>query len=214
MRAPGRVAGGGPLPTVESVQADLGRALGRAFAALPGGDAARAHVPRVRSGSLAGLPDSAILPGPDMMATVLVPVKAGAIGIAAVSFAPEDALQLIRLWAEGSAAERACADGHPDALEVYRAGARALARAGLDALGFEPADASVLEEDALIATLLRTHAPPDTKILSAELAIELEDAAPRGVFLVLADAKALGPLRDAQSPSSRAGTEAGPRREM
>lgn len=144
-------------------------------------------VTRVSTVPLGDYPEGGVLPDPDMMATLAVPIGRAISGTAFVSFPPEQALALIDVWAEGPA--------HGDqALGCYRRGTRALADAALEVFGLESADGDTLVEDALVATLLATHAPADTSVLTAEIQVELDACVCTGVFVLMADAKALGAL--------------------
>ena len=143
-----------------------------------------ARVTRIAIVTLGDYPEGAVLPDSDMMATLAVPAGPGT---AFVSFPPEQALSLIKVWSD-------VASSGAEALGCYRHGTRALAEAALGALGFEAGDLDALEEDALVATLLATHAPLDTSVLTAEIRIALDEGECIGVFVLLADAKALASL--------------------
>jgi hypothetical protein len=175
-----------PNDSIPSPRANaaLGEALVRAYQRVS--QSGRALVSRVVITPLADYPERGVLPDPDMMATLVVPVRS-LPATAFVSFPPEQALELIPVWCEGSLRG-------DQALGCYRRGTRALAEAGLAVFGLEASDADALEEDALVATLLATHAPPDTAILSAELQIELGERNCTGVFALLADPKVTGSL--------------------
>ena len=181
----------GPNPGARALDVErLEGRLAERFQSLAGG-AATLAVPCATVSSLGDYPEGAFLPDPDMMASVVLPATAGISGTAVVSFAPEAALALIRAWSnEDGASPRG-----DDAIARYREGALVLAAAALSELALEPGNAELatLAEDALIVTLLATHAPPDTSVLSVELAIRTADGdAFSGVFVLLADAKALG----------------------
>ena len=166
-----------PLPT-----AALGAALARCYQRVS--RSGQARITRTAITPLGDYPEGGVLPDTDMMATLVVPV-AGLAATAFVSFLPEQALELIPVW---------CGDSlrGDQALGCYRRSTRALAEAGLAVFGLSGSDVDALEEDALVATLHATHAPPDTSILTAEIEIELGDSTCTGVFALLADPKVVG----------------------
>ena len=165
--------------------AGLAAALARAFATLPG--RGRVSVPAVSAIALADYPEGAYLPDPDMMATLSLPAGDDVSGSAFVSFPPPAALALIEAWSGGAATGL-------DAIACYRRGARVLACAALESLGLHAAVEDRFEEDALVATLLATHAPGDTRVFSATLEVELSGRTLEGVFVLLVDVKAAAAL--------------------
>lgn len=175
-----------PLPIDNPVHPELASALASCFARLA--DAGSLSVSRVATVQLAHYPEGAVLPDPDRMASLVVPIAGGVVGTGIVSFPPDEALALIEAWSDRPLAGK-------DALACYRRGTRALAEAGLRALGFAAGPADALEEDALVGTLVGTHAAADTAVLSAALDVDLDGAAFRGVFVLLAEAKAVQPLQ-------------------
>ena len=170
-----------PIPA----NSPLGSAIERCFPSLSRTGSAR--VTRVATVSLGDYPEGAVLPDPDMMATLALSAGPGNTGTAFVSFPPEQAISLIEVWSDS-------APSGAEALGCYRRGARALAEAALGGLGFEAGASDSLEEDALVATLLATHAPADTSVFTAEIRIVLDEGECTGVFVLLADAKVLGSL--------------------
>ena len=171
-------------PTFE-VPAGLASAFAQAFESLSRDGTVR--VPDVSAIALADYPEGAFLPDLDMMATLSVPAGDGISGSAFVSFPPPAALDLIEAWSAG-------ATSGSDAIGCYRRGARTLASAGLAALGLAPGETDTFEEDALVATLLATHAPGDTQVFSATLDVEFGDRNLQGVFVLLVDTKAAAAL--------------------
>lgn len=163
----------------------LSRAVASGFARVAVGGSA--CVSRVASGPLAAYPEGAVHPDPDMMASLVAPLAGAVSGTTIVSFPPEQALALIDAWSE-------VAVSGADALARYRRGTRALAEAAAGALGLRVGESDALEEDALVSTLLATHAPADTAVLSAAIDVDLGGMPCQGVFLLLVDAKALTAL--------------------
>jgi hypothetical protein len=153
--------------------------------------AAGAAPQRIRCGRaslcrLGAFPTLGFLPDPDCRATLVLPVRGPFTATALVSFSPEDALAWVRWQARGEPPRGA------DVLEAYRRAAAALAGAVLQSL-FGAAvvlEAGRLDEDALLATLLRTHAPRETLLLSAELALECGAERLAAAFYLLLDGKA------------------------
>lgn len=160
-------------------------ALARAFGALSGD--ATVRLPDASAIALADYPEGAFLPDPDMMATLSLPAGDGISGSAFVSFPPPAALNLIEAWSEGDTRGS-------DPIGCYRRGARTLASAGLEALGLAAGEVDTFEEDALLATLLATHAPGDTQVFSAKLDVDIGDHNLQGVFVLLVDTKAAAAL--------------------
>ncbi len=96
-----------------------------------------ARVTRITSVMLGDYPEGAVLPDPDMMATLVVPVT-GLSATAFVSFPPDQALALIPAWSSGPLRGE-------QALGCYRRGTRALAEAALGVFGLEADACDALE---------------------------------------------------------------------
>jgi hypothetical protein len=192
----GGPAGGLPLSAdhLDSLRLAAERAAAAAFAGELAADAAPRLLtaPRIAQTPLGRYPDGAILPGHDMLASVVLP--AGAAATAVVSFEPEDALELLGALGAHSESDplaRYCG-------AVARVGAAILAawlpgspEGGVDVAGGR------LVEEGLVATLLATHAPPDAAVVSLELVVASEERAFGGAFTLLVDGKALAALSEA-----------------
>lgn len=199
-------AGGLPLSAdqLESLRLVAERAAASAFAGELSAEAAPRllSAPRIAQTPLGRYPDGAILPGPDMLASVVVP--AGAAATAIVSFEPEDALELLGAVGTGAGSDplaRYCeaiarigeavlASWLPASVEVAGASANQDARIGR------------LVEEGLVATLLATHAPPDAVVVSLELVVASEERAFGGAFTLLVDGKALVELNRSAPPAN------------
>jgi hypothetical protein len=141
------------------------------------------HVPRAALCGLGEFPEQAIFCDEEVMASVLVSHRGELLGTSVISLEPRHAVELI-----GSLG----VEGNP--LDVFRsAGASVLE--GL--LGwFGAADGSpiefgdpTLEERSLVATVLGTHASPDSMVISLELGfVSVERILPAYLYLLL-DAK-------------------------
>lgn len=198
----GGPAGGLPLSAdhLDSLRHAAERAAAEAFARELAADAAPRllSAPRIEQTPLGRYPEGAILPGPDMLASVVLP--GGAAATAVVSFEPEDALEL--LGALGARAETDPLARYSEA--VARVGAAVLAAwlPGRPAGGADVASRRLVEE-GLVATLLATHAPPDTAVVSLELVVASEERAFGGAFTLLVDGKALAALSEGAEPGSQ-----------
>ena len=160
------------------------------------------RVPRAALCHLSDFPEHAVFCGEEMMASVLVSHRGKLLGTSVLSLEPHHALDWIRsLGAEG------------DPLDGFRrAGARVLegmlgwfgaAGGPLGELG----DAT-LEERSLVASVLGTHPPPSTMVVSLELGfVSARQAFPAYLYLLL-DAKvlqsALESLEESVAPSGAA----------
>jgi len=116
-----------------------------------------------------------------------MPVRGGWRATAVLSFAPEGALAWIGLLAsQRMPAGQAALDG------LCRGAGRLVAGA-LGELARQPLELGSprLYEEALAGTLLRSHAPPDAALLSAELVLAGARSLAPAVLYVLADAKGL-----------------------
>lgn len=144
-------------------------------------------------GPLSEFPRCAVPCSDDMLASVVMRAGSAPAATAILALEPEAALELVR-----DALGRG--PWPPDAaLEAVRAAGEAVLRGALEALlGAAAAFGRArLEEDALTATLLRTHAPPEAALLSVEVLVAGERTRLRAVLLVLADAKGLAALAPA-----------------
>ena len=179
----------------DSCRIVLERALAPALRGLdPRADGVK--VPAARVCPLAEFPQGSVLVDLDMRATVLLPVRGGLSALAALSFAPEGAMTLIRRWAGPPGPGPDGRDAGRHSLECFLDGGQHLLAAALIAFGLDPAPASEarLEEDALLVSLARTHAPADTAVWSAEVVITCNGSPVPAVFALMADPKALGAL--------------------
>jgi hypothetical protein len=141
------------------------------------------RVPRVALCSLGNFPEHAIFCDEEIMASVLVGHRGRLRGTSVISFEPRHAFQLI-----GSLGVKG------DPLDIFRiAGASVveglLGRFG--AAGGSPVEFGdpALEERSLVATVLGTHAPRDTMVLSLEIGFESVDQAFPAYLYLLLDAK-------------------------
>jgi len=153
----------------------------------------QARAVRVAICSLGDFPDGAVFPDPELRASVLAPIGGAHSATAVVSLDPEGALEWIRWLAGGQAVQG------EEALRRFCSGAGTLAHHALQGLGggAVEVEAPSLHEAPLVQTLLGTHAPPDTAVLSAELALASEGGSLPLCFYVLMDAKILGALAGA-----------------
>jgi hypothetical protein len=142
-------------------------------------------VPRVALCCLKDFPEQAVFCGQEMMASVLVGHRGRLLGTSVISLEPRHALELIRsLEVEG------------DPLDIFRrAGAGVLqgmlawfrAADGLPAELGDP----ILEERSLVATVLGTHAPPNTMVVSLEIGFASTGQSFAAYLYLLLDAKVL-----------------------
>lgn len=171
------------------LSSDLHAALERGAAACAGlfSTPTLGGLGRVRSCRLAEFPDAGLVPGDDMTASLVLSVVAPTAATVVLSFEPEAALQLIR-----SASD----PGSGEPLGRFTALGQAITERILaELLGELPTLGLVrLEEDAVVPTVLGTHAPPDTALLCAELVLADEESAVGGVFYLLIDGKHLESL--------------------
>jgi hypothetical protein len=192
----GGPAGGLPLSAdhLDSLRLAAERAAAAAFAGELAADAAPRLLtaPRIAQTPLGRYPDGAILPGHDMLASVVLP--AGAAATAVVSFEPEDALEL--LGALGAHSESDPLARYCGAVARVGAAIRAAWLPGSPEGGVDVAGRRLVEE-GLVATLLATHAPPDAAVVSLELVVASEERAFGGAFTLLVDGKALAALSEA-----------------
>jgi hypothetical protein len=145
-------------------------------------------VPRVSLCPLSEFPQQAVFCGEEMMASVLVSYRGRFLGSSVISLEPPHALGLIQ------SLEALEAEGEP--LEIFRTTGASVLQGilgGLDAGGGRDLEFGnpIFEEGSLVATLLGTHAPRDTMVVS----LELDFSTPRQAFpaylYLLLDVKAL-----------------------
>jgi hypothetical protein len=172
---------------LQALHAALGKAASSTAATLheSGSFPWDLSVPRVALCCLSDFPEQAVFCGEEMMASVLVSHRGSLLGTSVISLEPRYALTLIRsLGVEG------------DPLEIFRSAGAGVLRGMLG--GFGPAggppvelgDPS-LEEGSLVATVLGTHAPPNTMVVSLEIVfLSASQAFPAYLYLLL-DAKVL-----------------------
>lgn len=134
---------------------------------------------------LTDFPAQAVFCDEETMASVVVSHHGELVGTSLISLEPRHAFELIRLLGE---------EGSP--LDIFRTMGGALLRGTLGSLG--GADGSpvefgdpTLEETSLVATVLGTHAPPDTMVVSAEVGFASAERAFSAYLYLLLDAKAL-----------------------
>jgi len=116
-----------------------------------------------------------------------MPVRGRWRSTAVLSFEPEAALAWIHLLANQQM------PAGQAALDRLCRGARRLVAGALAELAQQPLEigSARLYEEAVAGTLLRSHAPPDAALLSAELILAGTTSVAPGVLYVLADAKGL-----------------------
>jgi hypothetical protein len=141
------------------------------------------RVPRAALCRLSDFPEQAVFCGEEMMASVLIGHHGKPLGTSVISLEPRHAVELIRSLG---------VEGNP--LDIFRtAGARVLQGMlrWFGTGGGSPIEFGnpVLEERSLVATVLGTHAPPDTMVISLEIGfVSVEQAFPAYLYLLL-DAK-------------------------
>ena len=143
------------------------------------------RVPRAALCSLGEFPEQAIFCDEEMMASVLVSHHGWLLGTSEFSLEPRHALELIRsVEVEG------------DPLDVFQSTGGELRLGILGRLGAEGGPSvdfgdPILEEDSLVATVLGTHPPPETMVVSLEIGfVSARQAFPAYLYLLL-DAKVL-----------------------
>ena len=169
---------------------DRGFAAGAAELTRAGALPQQARVARVAVCRLGDFPDGAVFPDDDLRASVVWSVGGTHSATALISLEPEEALAWIR-WLAGEEEAQG-----PEALQRFRLGAETLARHAMSSLGGGALEVKegALHEAPLVQTLLGTHAPPDTAVLSTELAVASESGSLSLCFYLLMDAKVLGAL--------------------
>lgn len=121
----------------------------------------------------------------DLVAGVVVRFHGAFGGTAVLVLDPEDALAWIR-----------CSPGDGDPIERYLVSAGRLVTGAVTAWGASMGvtfdfGAPSLCEDSVVGILLGTHAPSDTLIVSARLAIDVDGAARPGHLHLMVDPKVL-----------------------
>ena len=142
-------------------------------------------VPRAALCCLTDFPEQAVFCDEEMMASVLISHRGKLLGTLVISLEPRHALTLIRsLGVEG------------DPLDIFRRAGAGVLRGILGWFGAaseSPAEWGdpILEERSLVATVLGTHAPPNTMVVSLEIGfLSARQAFPAYLYLLL-DAKVL-----------------------
>jgi hypothetical protein len=141
------------------------------------------RVSRAALCSLSDFPEQAIFCDEAMMASVLIPHHGELFGTSVISLEPRHALQLIGLLG---------VEGNP--LDIFRTAGASVLKGLLGwfgAAGGSPVEFGdpTLEERSLVATVLGTHASPDTMVISLEIGfVSGEHAFPAYLYLLL-DAK-------------------------
>jgi len=154
------------------------------------------RVPRAALCCLSDFPEQAVFCGGEMMASVIVSHRGRLLGTSVLSLEPRHALELIRsLGVEGDALDnfrRAGAGVLQGMLGWFGAAEGPLAELG------DP----ILEERSLVATVLGTHAPPGTMVVSLEVGfVSASQAFPAYLYLLL-DAKVLQSALDCLEKTS------------
>ncbi len=169
---------------------DLRSLLQRAASGLPAlfSTPVLADLPELRLCALADFPEQALVPGDDMTACVTTHLRGEGPGATAIlSFEPEAAFELL-------AVAGASAESDP-LVRFCELGVAIIHTLVHDALGgHSQPSPPVLVEDTVAGTLLRTHAPADTALLSVRVVIADEQAARGGVLYLLLDPKSLAAL--------------------
>ncbi|MDJ0787204.1 MAG: hypothetical protein QNK05_10395 [Myxococcota bacterium] len=162
--------------------------------ASPGGDSGLGpmRVPSLHAGPLGSFPQGPAALAGDVRASLLARVADPVCGLLVLSFEPEDALEILarRGGAPRTAAEALTRLGALGA-EWLPALARGLGRELLD-------ETPAVSEDTLVGAVLSAHPPPDTRVVSIELA--WPDSELSAVLLWLTHEKALGAV--ATGPAS------------
>ena len=149
------------------------------------------NVPRAALCCLSDFPEKAIFCDEEMMASVLVRHRGSILGTSVISLEPQHALTLIRsLGVKG------------DPLDIYRRAGAGLLRGLLGwfgGTGEAPAELGdpILEERSLVATVLGTHPPPNTMVVSLEIGFASAGRAFPAYLYLLVDAKPLQSALDA-----------------
>ena len=146
-------------------------------------DGTQAIARDVRVGTLASLTASEVVGGGDGVAGVLVRLSGSFDQVGLLAMEPEDAFELVR-----------CEAGNRDPLAAYTAlGGLLVGRlaTAVDALGVAQEGEPTLQEDSVIGTLLRTHAPSDTVVVSVSLSVSWagSEASRAASVYLLADPK-------------------------
>jgi len=143
------------------------------------------RVPRAALCCLSDFPERAVFCGEEMMASVIVSHRGRLLGTSVLSLEPRHALTLIRsLGVEG------------DPLDNFRRAGAGVLRGMLGWFGAVGGPLTelgdpILEERSLVATVLGTHAPPSTMVVSLEIGfVSAGQAFPAYLYLLL-DAKVL-----------------------
>jgi hypothetical protein len=134
---------------------------------------------------LGEFPAKAVFCDGEMMASVLVSHRGWILGTSVISLEPQHALELIR-----------SVEGEGDPLDVFRSTGARLLQGMLERLAagggqsLECGDPG-LEEDSLVATVLGTHAPRETMVVSLQIDfVSARRALPAYLYLLL-DSKTL-----------------------
>ena len=142
-------------------------------------------VPRAALCSLGEFPERAVFCGDEMMASVLVSYGGRLLGTSVLSLEPRHALELIRsLEAQGNPLD----DFRRAGASLLRGMLGCFASAGGSPVAFgDP----ILEERSLVATVLGTHAPPSTMVVSLEVSFASASRTIPAYAYLLLDAKTL-----------------------
>ena len=172
---------------LEAIREQIATGVARAAEELRRTHSADAELRVGRTGIcvLCELPTEAVCEHNDISASVMLGFRGTFWGTALLVMDPHQALAWIR-----------SSESPGDPIEVFLHLGRTVLEEALVALaeGFrshvEIGDAS-LEEQSVLTTLLATHAPPDTVILSADLGIQCSDRMLAASLFVLLDQKLL-----------------------
>jgi len=184
--------------TLETIRLALETGMGPAVPELVSGPAT-AVVHRVAACRLADFPQGAVPIADDMLASLVIPLGGRHAATAVLSLEPETALELLQ-WREEDRGP-----GEGPVLDRFIAAGSLLARHMLTGWPGESADpgAARMEEDSLTGTLLRTHAPGETVLVSAAWQLAGPVRSCGGSLVLLLDAKALS----SWAPEVGAGSE-------
>ncbi len=173
-------------PPLALVAPALEEAAARALPLWAAGPAS-ARVPRVHRGPLSRFPapDEAARAA-ETTASVIAPCRGVPPATVLLGLDPEDALRVVR---------RRSAVAREPALEDFRRASAALLAALAAAVGRPDVDTARarLSEDSLVATVLATHPPPGTGLLSVSLRLDLGGDPIAATLLLFGPPKGLPP---------------------
>jgi hypothetical protein len=135
--------------------------------------------------ALADFPSQAVFCDEETMASVLVSHQGRLVGTSLISLEPRHASELIRSLGENG-----------DPLDIFQSIVASLLRGMLGSLGAASGSEVTfgnpsVEETSLVATVLGTHAPPGTVVVSVEIGFESARSAFPAYLYLLLDAKTI-----------------------